>query len=109
MTGPRAVTPKIVAAEGVGDLTFDQAMQRCVYRSVCGPNVAAAGKRGIEACIVLIGPPAPLHAELLDRLQADVARGRTFIIAAEYEDSLRAALKVVDQMSLLAAAPVSRA
>jgi hypothetical protein len=27
------------------------------------------------------GPPAPLHAELLDRLQADLARGRTFIIA----------------------------
>jgi hypothetical protein len=50
-----------------------------------------------------------LHAELLDRLQADVARGRTFIIAAEYEDSLRAALKVVDQMSLLVAVPVGRA
>ena len=31
------------------------------------------------------------------------------MIAAEYQDSLRAALKVVDQMSLLAAAPVSRA
>jgi hypothetical protein len=108
MTGPHTVT-KLLAADGIGDLTFDQAMQRCVYRSVCGPNVAAAGKRGIEACIVLIGPPAPLHAELLDRLQADVARGRTFIIAAEYEDSLRAALKVVDQMSLLVAVPVGRA
>ena len=74
MTGHRAVT-KLVATDGIGDLTFDQAMQRCVYRSVCGPNVATAGKRGIEAFIVLIGPPAPLHAKLLDRLQADVARG----------------------------------
>ena len=108
MTGHRAVT-KLVATDGIGDLTFDQAMQRCVYRSVCGPNVATAGKRGIEAFIVLIGPPAPLHAKLLDRLQADVARGRTFMIAAEYEDSLRAALKVVDQMSLLAAVPAGRA
>ena len=99
----------MVATDGIGDLTFDQAMQRCVYRSVCGPNVATAGKRGIEAFIVLIGPPAPLHAKLLDRLQADVAQGRTFMIAAEYEDSLRAALKVVDQMSLLAAVPAGRA
>jgi hypothetical protein len=108
MTGPHTVT-KLLAADGIGDLTFDQAMQRCVYRSVCGPNVAAAGKRGIEACIVLIGPPAPLHAELLDRLQADVARGRTFMIAAEYEDSLRAVLRVVDQLALAVAVPAGRA
>ena len=109
MTGPRAVTPKLVAADGVGDLSFEQALERCKHRSVVWPS----GKRGeavpIEACVVLLGQPAPLHRELVERLGADVANGRTFMIAAEYEDSLRVALKVVDQMSLLAAVPAGRA
>jgi hypothetical protein len=108
MTGPRA-TPTLVAADGVGDLTFDQAMQRCIYRSLCGPNVATTGKRGIEAYIVLIGPPAPLHPELIERLQADVTNGRSFVVCCERRDTLRAALQVVDQLALLAAVPAGRA
>jgi hypothetical protein len=101
--------PKLIASAGVGDMSFNEALSRCRYRSVCSPSFKRAGGVVVEACITLLGPPAPLHAELLDRLQADVAQGRTFMIAAEYEDSLRAALKVVDQMSLLVAVPVGRA
>jgi hypothetical protein len=109
MTGPRTVTPKLLAADGIGDLTFNEALSRCRYRSICLPRGKGGGPAMVEACIALLGPPAPLHAELLDRLQADVARGRTFMIATEYEATLKAALEVVDQMSLLAAVPVGRA
>jgi hypothetical protein len=86
-----------------------EALSRCRYRCVSSPSFRRAGGVTIYACIALLGPPAPLYAELLDRLQADVAQGRTFIIAAEYEAILKAALEVVDQMSLLAAVPVGRA
>ena len=90
--------PKIVASEGLGEVKFEQALARCPFRSICGPSSRSGADTTTYACVTLLGPPAPLHAELLDRLQADVAQGRTFMIAAEYEAT-----------SLLVAVPVGRA
>jgi hypothetical protein len=98
-TGPQ---PKVVASSGVGD--------RCPYRSVCAPSAkAGGGKVLVEGCVTLLGPPKPLNRELVEILGADVAQGRAFVIAAGCEDTLRMVLSVVDQLALLAAAPVGRA
>jgi hypothetical protein len=43
--------PKIVASAGVGDLTFDEALSRCRFRSVCMPHAKAGGEVAINACV----------------------------------------------------------
>jgi hypothetical protein len=100
---------KLVDSAGMGDLSFEQALERCKHRSVVWPS----GKRGeavpLDACVVLLGQPAPLNRELVERLGADVAQGKTFMIAAENQESLNHALRIVDQLALAIMRPAGTA
>ena len=56
--------------------------------------------------MALLGKPAPLHSDLLSRLNEAVAGGRAFLIEAEREDTLQMVLRLVDQTAL-GCAPVT--
>ena len=90
---------KLVASDGLaGELTFEEALSLCKYRSICTPGPRDAGEKiALHACVTLLGAPARLNQQLVERLAADVAAGRSFMIAAEYEATMRQVLGLVDQ------------
>jgi hypothetical protein len=94
---------KLVASSGVGNLTFDQALARCRYRRICTPVATAPEDIKVRACVAVLGPPMAMHKDLVARLGAAVADKQSFMMAAADEASLRAVLKVVDGLALMAA------
>jgi hypothetical protein len=93
-----------MASEGLGDLSPGQAVARCRWRSICAPHPPEVGEEvALEGCVVLLGPPARLHDDLVRRLWASVCAGKVFMIATEREDTMRHVLGFVDKMGALAA------
>ncbi len=100
-TGPPQF--KLVASSGVGNLTFDQALVRCRDRHICTPVAMAPEDIKVRACVAVLGPPMTMHKDLVARMGAAVADKQSFMVATEDASTLRAVLKVVDGLALMAA------
>jgi hypothetical protein len=106
-TGPSRF--KLVSSEGMGDQSFEEALSRCPFRSVVWPSARRGEAVPLDACVAVLGPRGRLHPQLLERLMDDISHGRTFMIAAENQDSLDYALRAVDQMALAIMRPAGNA